>query len=315
MAVVTGARSRRETLLEVLNTEACALGVVRPIDDRDLRDWIDEKLIPSPTRTGLGRGLGSKTRYSPAALGAALEVVRLKAASPERRNTLLRIRLWLIGLDVPIGRIAEDLESEFSRLLRRHFFRNPFHYDARTGDNLSEREKDGERRRAGPLDPAFVDAGWELPTDDLLRLVWELVSDPIKRSHFLILLDRLVSPHLSEKGRAFLADVLKGVEPYIDVAGLFGAADEIEKSGLEAFAAIGEADLMKGRRLYQFALAMFNCADRVVEFLPPDLSSEGEAISKAARTLRDSDEWCVAGLAVCSIAASRVKTSGPPSGE
>ena len=294
----------KDTILAVLNAEARSLGA-EPVTERALEDWISEDLFKGPTEKGLSGG-GSEWRYSPAALRAALEVVRLKAASPERRNTVFRIRLWLLGFDVPINRIAEDLESEFSRLLRRRFFRNPFRYDASSGRGLSEREKERERRRAGPLDPAFVDAGLEMPTDDLLRLVWESVSDPIKASQLMKSLNALASPFLSEKGQAIFADVLKGGEPYVDVAGLFGAPDEIEKSGLEALAAINEGDLMKGRRLYQFVLAMADCAARGSEFFPPGVPpAPREALSKIARTLRESDEWCVAGLAVCSIAAHR----------
>ena len=91
--------------------------------------------------------------------------------------------------------------------------------------------------------------------------------------------------------------------------------DEIGKSGLKALAAIGEVDLMKGRRLYQFVVAMFDCAARGGEFLPSDIPPAfSEAITKAARTLRESDEWCVAGLAACSIAPSRVRI-GSPQGE
>ena len=102
------------------------------------------------------------------------------------------------------------------------------------------------------------------------------------------MLDELLSPFLSEKGRTSLTDFLKGVERYIDPSGLFGAPDEIGKSGLEALAAINEADLMKGRRLYQFALAMADCAARGKEFLTPNVSPElGVALSKIAWTLRD----------------------------
>ena len=205
------------------------------------------------------------------------------------------------------------MESEFSRALHRRFFRNPFRYDASSSADLSEREKEKERRRAGPLDPTFVDAGLELPRDDLLGLMWECVSDPTGPSKFLDVLDELLSPLLSEKGRAILADFLKGVERYVDAAGLFGNPDEIEKSGLEALAAVKEADLMKGRRLYQFVLAMADCAARGTEFLPPDIPPAfGEAASKTNRTLRESDEWCVAGLAACAIVASRARSSGSP---
>ena len=306
-----GAALLRQTILEVLNAEARSLGAP-PIIDRTLEDWFHEKLFERPTERGLAGG-GSEWRYSPAALRAALEVVRLKASSPNRRNAVLRIRMWLLGLYVPIDQIAEDLGSEFSRLLRRRFFRNPFRYDADSGHDLSEREKESERRRAGPLDPTFVDAGWELPRDDLLKLVWEFISDPAGPSKFLDVLDQLVSPLLSEKGRGMLINFLKSAQSYVDVAGLFGASDEIEKSGLEALAAMNEGDLTKGRRFYQFALAMADCAARGSEFLPPDVSpADREALSKISRTLAESDEWCVAGLAACAIAASRatVQKSG-----
>lgn len=195
---------------------------------------------------------------------------------------------------------------EFRRVLERRIFRNPFRYDAELGHDLSDREKESERRRAGPLDPTFIAAGWELPTDDLLGLIWESVSDPSGPSKFLNVLDRLVSPYISEKGRELLADFLKGLERYIDVAGLFGADDEIGKSGLEALAAVNDRHLLQGRRLYQFALAMADCAAQVDEFLPPNISSaSGDPLSKIARTLRESDEWCIVALAVCAITVRR----------
>jgi hypothetical protein len=297
-------------LLEVLNAEARFLGA-QPVSDRVLEDWFYEDLLLRPIEKGLAGG-GSEWRYSPDAIRAALAVVRLKGSTPSRRNSVVRIRLWLLDFFVPINRIKEDLESEFSRFLRRHFFRHPFHYDAESGDDISELEKEREQRRAGSLDSTFVDAGMELERDDLLRLIWEAISDPVGSSQFLKTLDQLVSPFLSEKGRAIFANVLKGAEPYVDVAGLFGAPDEIGKSGLKALAAVNQADLIKGRRLYQFGLAMADCASRGNEFLPPNLSPAlGEALSKTARTLRESDEWCIIGLAVCAIAVSRAGTEAP----
>ena len=140
--------------------------------------------------------------------------------------------------------------------------------------------------------------------------MWEAISDPGASSQFLKKLDHLVSPFLSESGKSVLETFLKSVEPYVGTAGLFGDPEEIGESGLEAFAGINEGHLTKGRRLYQFVLAMADCAGRGEEFLPSDLALQlGEAFSKTARSLHECDEWCVTGLAVCTIAVSRVRTS------
>jgi hypothetical protein len=134
-------------LLEVLNAEARFLGAP-PVSDRALEDWFFEDLLPRPIEKGLAGG-GSEWRYSPDAIRAALEVVRLKASTPSQRNSVVRIRLWLLDFFIPMNRIRPDLKSEFDRLLRRHFFRYPFQYDAESGDDISEREKERERRGRG----------------------------------------------------------------------------------------------------------------------------------------------------------------------
>jgi hypothetical protein len=300
----------KDTILAVLNAEARSLGAEQ-VTERALEDWISEDLFKGPTEKGLSGG-GSERRYSLAALRAGLEVVRLKASSPERRNTVLRIRLWLLDFYVPMERIEEDLKSEFGRLLHRHFFRNPWRYDARSDDDLTEREMERELRRAGPLDQTFIEAGLTPPPDYVLGFISELVWGPAGPSQLLKSIEELASPFLSDKGQAILAGFLRDLEPYVAVAGLFGDPQEIERSGLKALDAINGGDLMKGRRLYQFALAMADCAARGNEFLPPNISPAlGEALAKTARTLRGSDEWCVAGLAACAIGARRAITPAP----
>jgi hypothetical protein len=217
----------RSTLLEVLNAEAQSFGAPA-VSDRVLEDWFYEDLLPRPIEKGLAGG-GSEWRYTPDTIRAALEIIRLKGSTPSRRNSVVRIRLWLLDFFVPINRVKQDLESEFSRFLRRHFFRYPFRYDAETGDDGSEHEKERERRRAGPLDPAFVDAGMELPRDDLLRLIWEAISDPVRSSQFLKTLDQVASPFLSETGKSALETFLKSIEPYVETGGLFGNPEETGK--------------------------------------------------------------------------------------
>jgi hypothetical protein len=302
---------RGETVLEVLNAEARSLSSPA-ITDRMLRDWIAEDLFPGPTERGLGRGLGSERRYSPAALAAGLEVVRLRASGTQR-NAALRLRLWLLDFDVPMDRIIEDLRSEFDRLLRRGFFRNPLRYDAHSDEKYSEREIQAELRRAGPIDPDLAAAGLPPPSADILNLASELVWGSEGSTQLLTSLEERISPFASEKGRVVLSEFLRGLESYVATTGLFGNPDEIEKSGLEVLARIGNGDLLKGRRFYQFVLAMADCGARGGEFFPPDVNPAlSEALSKIARSLRDADEWCVAGLAVCSIAAHRAVSASRP---
>ena len=144
------------------------------------------------------------------------------------------------------------------------------------------------------------------PSGDLLNVASELVWGSEGPTQLLTLLETWISPLASEQGRGVLSEFLRSLEPYVATTGLFGNPDEIEKSGLEALATIGEGDLLKGRRFYQFILAMADFGARGGEFLPPEVGPTlSKALSKIVRSLRDSDEWCVAGLAVCSIAAHR----------
>jgi hypothetical protein len=286
----------KDTILAVLNAEAVSLGA-GPVTDRALEDWIFEDLFEGPT------GGGSERRYSPASLRAAVEVVKLKASNPDRRNALLRIRLWLLDFHVPIRRVTEDLKSEFERLLKREFFRNPPR--ARSSDELSDLEKTVELRKAGPLDPSLAELAPE--PEDVLKFMVELVWGCGNPPQITLSSEKLIFPFASERGQEVLADLLRAIEPYVAATGIFGNPDWIEGSGLELLDTVSAGDLLKARRFYQFALSMVDCASRGIEFLPPNISPvSSEGLSKIVRTLRESDEWCVAVLATCAIAERRV---------
>jgi hypothetical protein len=291
---------RKDTILAVLSAEAVSLGA-EPVTDRALKDWIFEDLFEGPTERGLFGG-GSERRYSLASLRAALEVVKLKASNPSRRNALVRIRLWLLDFHVPIRRVTEDLKSEYERLLKRHFFRNP----PESSHELSDLEKAVELRKAGPLDPSFAELAPE--PEDILKFMLASVWGCGNPSQTILgWLEKLIFPFASERGQKVLADFLRAIEPYVAATGIFGNPDWIEGSGLELLDTVSADDLLKARRFYQITLSMVDCASRSVEFLPPNIlpvSSEGA--SKIVRTLRESDEWCVAVLATCAIARSRV---------
>jgi hypothetical protein len=293
----------KDTILVVLNAEAVSVGA-GPVTERALEDWIFEDLFEGPTERGLAGG-GSEERYSPASLRAALEVVKLKAPNPERRNALLRIRLWLLDFHVPILRVTEDLKSEFERLLKRHFFRNPARY-ARSSDELSDFEKTVELRKAGPLDPSLADASLAPEPEDILKFVLESGWGCGKPPQLLRSLERLIFPLASERGQEALSVLFRATEPYVAATGIFGHPDWIEGSGLELLDTVSAGDLLKARRFYHFVLSMIDSASRGVEFLPANISPvSSEGLSKIVRSLRESDEWCVALLAAFAIAVSR----------
>jgi hypothetical protein len=297
----------KETVLAVLNAEARLLRA-EEVTDRALEDWIYEDLLEKPTEKGLSGG-GSEWSYTPVALRAAVEVVRLRASKPSRRNTEIRLRLWLLDFPVPIDRVTEDLKSEFERLIHRRFFRYPWRYDARSGVDPTTDDIAKEFRRAGPPDQTLTDAGLVLqPAEDTLKIGSEWVWGSEQPSQLLKSLKELASQYLSEKGQEALDALLQGLEPYVAVEGLFGDPEEIERSGLKELDRVGERELLKARSLYQFVVVSADCAARASEFLPPNVSPAlGEALSKIVRTLRESDEWCVAALAAGAIAAHRAK--------
>jgi hypothetical protein len=108
---------------------------------------------------------------------------------------------------------SEDLGSEFRRLLHRRFFRNPFGYDARSGDDLTEREMERELRKAGPLDQRLAEAGLAPPSGDVLNFTSELVWGSPESSQILKSFDGLISQFASEKGRGIFAVLLVTLSP------------------------------------------------------------------------------------------------------
>ena len=164
--------------------------------------------------------------------------------------------------------------------------------------------------KAGSLDQTFfIDARFVLvPQADALKIAYEWVWGSEKPSQFFKSLKELASQYLSADGQEALSAWVEWFEPHVAVAGIFGDPEEIEGSGLEEVRALTSDDLQQARKLYQFGVAMADCAARGGEFLPPNVfPALNQALYKIANTLAESDEWYVAGLAACAIAVSRVK--------
>jgi hypothetical protein len=172
----------------LLNAEAAALGS-GPISERMLDDWISESLIGGPKPKGRRRAANPEWRYTSDAAERGIRIVRLRAHGT-KRCAALRVRLWLSDFDFQASQISADLHSEFERLLKRHFFRRPWSYDARTRKFVAESELKRHARKLDPADPRLAAAGLTPPDDVVLNLGSEIFWGPGTVHDFFSLIKR-----------------------------------------------------------------------------------------------------------------------------
>jgi hypothetical protein len=253
-------------LLALLNAEAAALGC-GPISERMLEDWISEGLIGGPKPKGRRRGANPEWRYASGAAERGLRIVRLRARGT-MRFAALRVRLSLSDFDVEASQIKADLHSEIERLLKRRFYRRPWSYDARMRKFVATSELKRHAQKLEPVDPRLAAAGLKPSDEVILNLGSEFFWGPGSVGDFLSLVKQgtgTITPWLPT---AIREELSAGIEPYIQVSGLFGNPDEIEKSGLEELSKVEDTDLRDGSRFYQVIQAYLKL---VLKFLiyPP----------------------------------------------
>jgi hypothetical protein len=133
---------------------------------------------------------------------------------------------------LPPTRIKEDLESEFDRLLKKHFFRNPWTFDARDPNPDAPEKIKRHKRKLQPVDPTLAAAGLKPSDDSLFALGSKLFWGPDRKTDPF----EVLTEELSQKcgvPTSSIEMLLADLKLYITcVAGLFGNPDEIEKSGL-----------------------------------------------------------------------------------
>jgi hypothetical protein len=300
-------------LLPVLNAEATHLGV-KPVDDRKWRDWIDEHLIERPKPQGRKRGENPLWEYSSGTTERALTVLRLKVGSVTRFSAI-RLRLWLNGHELPQSRINKDLRSEFARLLRKNFFRQPWSYDANDPNADSPEKIKRHKSKLQPVDPTLAAAGLKPSDDSLLafgsKLFWGPDSkiDPFEA----------LTKELSQKygvPTSFIEMLLADLRPYITcVAALFGNPDEIERSGVSELNKLNLEDLNSGRTFYQSSLGLFEVGSKILS-----LSKSADAVAlrlafeKAAHSLKH-HEWSVVSFALGALVSFRLRRDSSHGGK
>jgi hypothetical protein len=294
---------RGDELLSLLNTKARELGI-KAISARALEDWVMEGYFEGPEPKGRKRGLNPDWQYTAEAAERGLAVVQLRAKKT-RRAAATRIRLFLLGFDVPLRRIKPDLRSEFHRLLKRHFFRQPWVYEASKNKDPSDPERKKQLRRAGKVDSVLEAAGLKAPDDTILdggsALVWGIAGAKGLLPTFIGILDDV--PFLTEEFKHGLVD---DVRPYIEILGLFGNPDEIEGGGLEHLQGCSDDDILSGRFFYRSVFSLFETSVHLSKLWKSEaITALAAALEKTAITVRDSDEWCTFFLAVGAVAAFR----------
>lgn len=303
MGVVTEPNLIRDELLSLLGAEAQRLGK-QATSPRALEDWISEGYLDGPSPRGRQRGLNPEWQYTAEAAERAIAVVRLRAKGT-KRAAATRIRLFLMGFAVPPHKIKTDLRIEFERLLKRHFFRQPWSYEADKGVKAAEAERQKQLRRAGNVDPVLAEARFKAPDDTILDS-GSAVFLGIEGAKGLLptlsgILDSI--PFLTDE---FKKGVVQDVRPYADLLGLFGNPEEIEDSGLDSLRKCSDEDIESGRDFYQFVLSLSDTFASLSKLSRSQFGSKVvPALERIAATLHESDEWSIAILVAGSVAAFR----------
>lgn len=297
-------------LLALLNAEAAALRCSH-ISERMLEDWISEGLIEGPKPKGRRRGANPEWRYASGAAERGLRIVRLRALGA-KRFAALRVRLWLSDYDLQTSQISEDLHFEFERLLKRRFYRRPWSYDARTRKFVAKSELKRHAKKLEPVDARLAAAGLKPSDNVILGLGSEFFWGPGGVHNLFNVAKQGISTVVPWLPAEITDRLLADLEPYIQVSGIFGNSDEIEKSGVEELLRAEETDLRDGRKFYQAFLGLFELGANIFSLSGRGGWKEGyDACQAAAASLKEADEWAITFFAMGTLAAYRRRKANP----
>lgn len=151
-------------LLQALNDRARECGLAS-IEERELRGWVDRKLIRPAKPKGRKRGSHPVWHYDADSVDAASKLVEFKKFGITRTSALL-IHLFANGFDFPVEVTRTSLRSEFERLINRSHRREFWDTAPEQVNQLSpaQRKKlstfggtrDARLEKTGiPLEPSF----------------------------------------------------------------------------------------------------------------------------------------------------------------
>jgi hypothetical protein len=229
---------------------------------RELRDLIDEDIVPGPKPMGRRREWRCWRRYR-----RALEVCRHKGRGAKRRSDI-RFRQYLDGRAVPLDLLRQDVASEFARA--RKLLLRPMVHDAGPRVTNSARRLKTLTRHVGEASPAILPKGFSYTKEEPVAAYDAMRFGQGGAGFHEILcgiLGRLEFPEASRRAFATLLSRL--------LVGFFGDLDEVERSALEA---------IDGSSLEQFAHTrdLYHClrwlGKHAVDFLSAAYPPLGQAM-------------------------------------
>jgi hypothetical protein len=282
-----------DQLLKILNKDALRLEL-RPISRRMLRDWVDEGLISRRKAKGRGRGRHPIWLFSATEVRLARRIVKLKAERI-RRVSEIRLHLWVTEDNYSIDRIGDAVRSEFVRVLQRDRRKQRLKYDHRHQRSLSEKDEQRYSKQLPPLDSGLAEAGFKIGPRATLDIISELLWGKAKRE---VLPERIAE----EAERIFGKPVDQLAPSYFgNLAGLFGARDEIAHSGEEELSKANNADLLTARQKLHDLISALSLGARGGKRITKTAARQ---YRRAIASFRTTD-WLVSTLAAFTLQAFR----------
>jgi hypothetical protein len=282
----------KQELLQALNGDAVSYGL-KPINLRQLNDWIDGGLVGKSQAIGNKRGENPTWYLSQDAISRARAIVT-NISFGASRKTEHRIFLWVSGFEFPIIDIRKSFKNEFRRFVRRQRRLTDWKYDHR---DQHQPEKIVKYSRQLPeLDLILQQLRFDLPKAALMQFASEV--------HFGKSLSGglpALATHLAQKYK-IQPEALLGQLSEFSMEGLLGDQEEIDESAIELLKSASEADFQIGRLKTKAFIEKIDLLPTLGNFGDPNLANFTEAMKSATNSVRGPN-WLISFLASAIVAA------------
>lgn len=291
----------KQELLRALNGDAESYGL-RPINLRQLNDWVDGGLVGKSQAIGHKRGENPTWYLSEDAVGRARAIVTSISFGASRK-TEHRIFLWVSGFEFEFFDIRKSFSNELRRFVRRQRRLGNWQFDHRD----KRRPEDVERysRQIPELSPILEPLRFELPASALLQFASEIhFGKSASNSGVLALAE-----HFAEKFGIPVEPLLNELSGF-SMEGLLGDQDEIDDSAVELLKGASEADFQIGRLKTKAFIEKIERISTSEKLDDPKFADFAIAVKATINSIRGPN-WLISFLSAAILAAlkSRMKMS------